>query len=1408
MVSMIPRFFIAMLLLVQMASGQTFSNGSFETGDFTGWQLKGTPTVVSGPPTPTDGTFEALINSTGTTAPDNFAMSNSVPAATLNTFLNTTLPGNVKGAPVNGEAIQQTFSTPVGATITFSYAYASHEAPADSYDETGYVLNGVFHILADTNTPGQSMSNGTGFLTWGLPYRTMTISVGPGTNTLGFVTYNTGNTSAPSGLYLDNIVVTPIAPVAATINPSGSMSSQATGISGTNVVGSFADANSIQHGFLYNGTTTNAFDPSGSIATLSTGVSGSNVVGWYNDGSGVQHGFFYDGTNFSTLDPSGTIGTVATGVSGSNVAGYYTDGGGVQHGFFYNGTTYTSLDPSGSILTQPNGVSGANVGGYYQDTNHTAHGFFYDGTNFTVVDPSGTTSTVVTGISGTSVVGWYDDASAVQHGFLFDGTTYTVIDPPGSTDTFATGISGSYVVGWYKDAGGVQHGFFYDGAGYTTVDPTGSTDTQITAVSGTSFAGWYADSSQVQHAFVGSFSETGATVTLDNFYQVYDGSPVTDTATTNPANLNVAYTYNGDATAPTDAGTYTVVAMVNDPTYQGTASATLTITPAPASVVLSNLTQTYDGTPKPASATTTPAGLNVTFTYEDSNNNISATPPTAAGTYTVTGTVSDPNYSAGSDTETLTVSPAPASVVLSNLAQTYDGAPEPASATTTPAGLNVTFTYTDINHNVSATPPTAAGTYTVTGTVSDPNYSAGSDTETLTISPASAGVALINLIQTYDGAPESASANTTPAGLNVIFTYEDSSNNISATPPTAAGNYTVTGTINDPNYQGNNSAPFVIGKATVAVALSNLSQTYDGTPESAMASTTPTGLNVTFTYEDSSNNISATPPTVAGTYTVTGTINDPNYQGNNSAPFVIGKATATVALSSLNQTYDGTPKSATASTTPTGLNVTFTYEDSSNNTSATPPTVAGNYTVTGTVNDANYQGTNSAPFVIGKATATVALSNLNQAYDGTPKSVSATTTPNGLNVTFTYKDSSNNVSASPPTAAGTYTATGTISDANYQGNDSEMLTITQANASVVLSNLNQTYDGTPKSVSASTTPIGLNVTFTYKDSSNNVSGTPPTTAGTYTVTGMINDPNYSGQSSGILTIAQATASVALSDLNQTYDGTSKSAMATTTPTGLNVTFTYTDINNSVSATPPTAAGTYTVTGTINDTNYQGNNSAPFVIGKATATVTLTDLNQTYDGTPKSASATTTPNGLNVTFTYEDSGNNISATPPTLAGTYTVTGTINDSNYQGMASGMFVIAKSTMTFSQWETSLSFTGGPSDTPENDGVPNLLKYLYDINPTASMSVADRAALPSMSLTSVDGIDYLTLTYRQFMFETGLTIQVQTSTDLQTWTTVSPPELSQQIGTDSVTGDPIMQVGVIANGGRQFIRLNVISP
>jgi len=198
------------------------------------------------------------------------------------------------------------------------------------------------------------------------------------------------------------------------------------------------------------------------------------------------------------------------------------------------------------------------------------------------------------------------------------------------------------------------------------------------------------------------------------------------------------------------------------------------------------------------------------------------------------------------------------------------------------------------------------------------------------------------------------------------------------TAPTAPGSYTVTATIIDPNYTGSTSSTLVIGKATATVALGDLSATYTGSPIEATATTAPGGLNVTLTYAPG-----LTAPTAPGSYTVTATIDDPNYTGSTTSILVIGKATATVALGDLSPTYTGSPIEATATTAPGGLNVTMTYDGS-----PTAPTEPGSYLVVATIDDPNYTGSTSGILVIlpdaGSIPLTITRTGPNSANLGWP----------------------------------------------------------------------------------------------------------------------------------------------------------------------------------------------------------------------------------------------------------------------------------------------------------------------------------------------------------------------------------------------------------------------------------------
>jgi len=65
------------------------------------------------------------------------------------------------------------------------------------------------------------------------------------------------------------------------------------------------------------------------------------------------------------------------------------------------------------------------------------------------------------------------------------------------------------------------------------------------------------------------WSKPYATVALGNLSQMFNGTARNVTATTMPSGLTVNLTYNGSTSAPTNAGSYTVIGTINDLNYQG-----------------------------------------------------------------------------------------------------------------------------------------------------------------------------------------------------------------------------------------------------------------------------------------------------------------------------------------------------------------------------------------------------------------------------------------------------------------------------------------------------------------------------------------------------------------------------------------------------------------------------------------------------------------------------------------------------------------------------------------------------------------------------------------------------------------------------------------------------------------------
>jgi autotransporter-associated beta strand protein len=284
------------------------------------------------------------------------------------------------------------------------------------------------------------------------------------------------------------------------------------------------------------------------------------------------------------------------------------------------------------------------------------------------------------------------------------------------------------------------------------------------------------------------------------------------------------------------------------------------------------------------------------------------------------------------------------------------------------------------------------------------------------------------------------------------------------------------------------------------------------------------------------------------------------------------------------------------------------------------------------------------------------------AADNVPTAFSATGLPAGLSL-----DPVTGLISGAPAAVGTFNVTLAATNLAGTGTASLTLTIAKAPASVALASLAATYDGAPHAASATTTPAGLTVTFTYDGSA-----AAPASAGSYAVVATIVSPFYSGSATGTLVIAQAAQAITFPNPGSKAYG-DVFALTATASSGLPVSY-------SVVSGPATVAGsTVTTTGVgsvvlhavqAGNANYL---AAPpvdvtFSVAKSSATtITLAGLVQTYNGTPRAVTATTDPTGLTVTFTY-----NGSATAPTLPGNYAVVATIDDANYSGSATGTLYV----------------------------------------------------------------------------------------------------------------------------------------
>ena len=202
-----------------------------------------------------------------------------------------------------------------------------------------------------------------------------------------------------------------------------------------------------------------------------------------------------------------------------------------------------------------------------------------------------------------------------------------------------------------------------------------------------------------------------------------------------------------------------------------------------------------------------------------------------------------------------------------------------------------------------------------------------------------------------------------------------------------------------------------------------------------------------------------------------------------------------------------------------------------------------------------------------------------------------------------------------------------------------------------------------------------------------------TGSATYPFTSFTTDstmyPALHGMSSGGLNVVDDTAFVktqaliTLGSLSQTYNGSARSATATTSPAGLTVYFTYNGSSNA-----PTNAGSYSVIGTIFDVNYHGSATGTLVINPlpAAPTITTQPQSQTNNAGTTATFSVSATGASPLSYQWRKDGVNLSSATNI---------TLNITNVQPMSIGYYsvVVINPGGTVTSSNASLSIPNVPT-------------------------------------------------------------------------------------------------------------------
>ncbi len=664
-----------------------------------------------------------------------------------------------------------------------------------------------------------------------------------------------------------------------------------------------------------------------------------------------------------------------------------------------------------------------------------------------------------------------------------------------------------------------------------------------------------------------------------------------------------------------------------------TTTATITVSAALPTLSMADITRAYGSGSFVLSAATNSDGL---VTYTSSNPAVLSINTTAAtvgvaGTATITVQVAGTaNFAAVSATAMVTVYAATPTITLTPTSITAVYGVSPMTYTLSATALSGgAITYVSSNPSVvsisgNIATITGGGSAIITATVAaTANFTANSVTAAVVVSAGAGTITLADITKVYGDAPFTLSAVTNSGGA---ITYTSSNPSVIAVngntaTVVGAGNATITANVAaTTSYSSASIAAMVrVSAASGTITLGNLNKVYGDVPFT-LSATTNSGGAISYISSDPSV-VSITGETVtivgAGTATISANLAATNNYtaATTTATVTVSPSNGTIAMGNLNKVYGDVPFTLSATTNSGGAISYISNDPSVVSITGQTATIVGAGTATITANLAattNYTGaTTTATIKVGAATSTVVMGNINKVYGDAPFTLSAVTSSNGP-ISYVSSDAAIlSINGNTATIQGAGSAVITVNVAATAGYPamSATATVTVAKATPVMSfsNTSKVFGNAPFVPGVSTNSPGtlrfasnnLSV-VSFVDSMAFINGGGQATV-TVTVAETANFMPYT--ITATITVLQAPATIAMTNLNKSYGDAPFALTSTTNSDGAVV---YESSNAAIvtisgNTATITGAGTATITARVPAT-------ANFLAASTTVSLFVEDFN--------------------------------------------------------------------------------------------------------------------------------------------------------------------------------------------------------